>query len=185
MTGGKGEPGAVVAAKREPTPLDELLKTLQNPGALNLEEAQADLVEQVQFGDRSELIGQKDLLVRLVKHPHGDVRRAATFALGRTNDLSLARLLIEALEDKDLGVAMEAHAALSWLSRRFDGFGIPINPLDEVPDGAADNEKQSIIEGWRDRARREWGTWYLKVRPYSERGDEFEATLRQRLGDQK
>jgi hypothetical protein len=182
LTGGKGEPGEVVQARKEPTPLDELLKTLQNPGSLNLEEVQTEMVREIQIGDRSELIGQKDLIVELVKHPHGEVRRTAIWALGRTNDLSLARHLVAALEDEDVGVMMEAHAALSWLSRRFDGMGLPVNPLDEVPDGASDEEKLSIIEGWRDRARREWGTWYLKVRPYKDRGDEFEAQLRQRMG---
>jgi hypothetical protein len=183
LTGGKGEPGIVTAAKREPTPLDKLLASLQNPGSLNLEEVQTDLIEQVQIGDKSELVGQTDLLIKLMKHPHGEVRRTAVWALGRTNDLKLARYLVERLmDDSDAGVLMEAHAALSWLSRRFDGFDLPVNPLDSVAEDATDEQKRSAIEGWRSRALRAWGAWYLKVRPYSERGDAFEARLQQALG---
>lgn len=182
LTGGKGAPTEVVAARKEPTPLDELLKSLQNPGSLNLEEAQTELIEQVQLGDRAELVGKKDQLVKLIQHPHGEVRRTAAWALGRTNDLSLARYLVDALEDKDLGVMIEAHAGLCWLSRRFDGFGLPANPLDELPESASDAEKQTAIRGWRAKARRDWGSWYLRVRPYAERGDEFEARLRERIG---
>lgn len=183
LVGGKGEPTEVVAAKKEPTPLDQLLKSLQNPGSLDLEDAQNDLITQVQLGDRATLIGQKDSLVQLIEHPSGEVRRTAAWALGRTNDLSLARYLIDALEDKDLGVMIEAHAGLCWLSRRFDGFGLPVNPLDDLAEAASDEEKQTAIEGWRTRARRDWGNWYLRVRPYADRGDEFEARLRERLGE--
>lgn len=183
LTGGKGEPAAVVAVKKDPTPLDQLLKSLQNPGALNIEEAQTDLLDQIQLGDRSELVGQKDLLVQLMRHPHGEVRRTACWALGRTNDLHLARYLIDALEDPDVGVMMEAHAGLCWLSRRFDGFGLPANPLGDLSESASEPERQTAIHGWRVRARRDWGNWYLRVRPYADRGDEFEAQLKQRMGE--
>lgn len=183
LTGGKGAPAEVVAARKDPTPLDQLLASLQNPGSLDLRTAQTELVEQIQLGDRSELVGQKETLIKLIQHPHGEVRRTAAWALGRTNDLSLARYLIDALEDPDLGVMIEAHAALCWLSRRFDGFGLPVNPLDELPETASEEEKQTAIRGWRVRARRDWGHWYLRVRPYADRGDEFEARLRQRLAD--
>ncbi len=185
LAGGKGAPTEAVAAAKEPTPLEELLRSLQNPGEMNLQEAQAQLVEQIQIGDRSELVGQTERLVELVKHPHGDVRRTAVWALGRTNDLSLASLLVDALEDPDFGVMIEAHAALTWLSRTFDRFGLPINPLDELPADASENDKTMAIETWRVKARRAWGEWYLGVRPYEDRGDEFEARLRQRLADKK
>jgi len=183
LTGGKGEPTEVVAQKKEPTPLDQLLASLQNPGSLDLGAAQSELVEQIQLGDKSQLVGQKEQLVKLIAHPHGEVRRTAAWALGRTNDLRLARHLVDALEDPDVGVMMEAHAGLSWLSRRFDGFGLPANPLDGLAESASEEERQTAIRGWRVRARREWGQWYLRVRPYSDRGDEFEAQLRQRLAD--
>ena len=78
---------------------------------------------------------------------------------------------------------MEAHAGLCWISRRFDGFGLPVNPLDDLPEGASDEEQHTAIDGWRTRARRDWGNWYLRVRPYADRGDEFEARLRERLGE--
>lgn len=183
LTGGQGEPTEVVAAKKDPTPLDQLLASLQNPGSVDLLAAQSDLIEQIQLGDREDLIGQKEMLVKLIQHPHGEVRRTAAWALGRTNDLRLARYLIDALEDPDLGVMIEAHASLAWLSRRFDGFGLPANPLDPLDANASEQERQTAIRGWRVRARREWGNWYLRVRPYSDRGDEFEAQLRQRLAD--
>ena len=59
---------------------------------------------------------------------------------------------------------------------------VTTRPLDELPESASDAEKQTAIRGWRAKARRDWGSWYLRVRPYAERGDEFEARLRERIG---
>ncbi len=182
LTGGKGPPKEAVEAAKEPLPIEKLIQSLQNPENLDLVQLQSDLIEQVQIGDKSALIGQKERLKQLITHPHGEVRRTAAWALGRTNDLSMGRYLIDALEDKDLGVMIEAQSSLCWLSRKFDGVGLPVNPLDELPENATETEKAAAITAWRDEARRIWGNWYLKVRPYADRGDEFEAKLRQRLG---
>lgn len=185
LTGGKGEPGSAPAERLEATPLDKLLQSLQNPGSVDLLNVQTELVDKVITGDRKALIGQKDQLIKLVRSDLPAVRRTAVWAIGRTNDLSLGKHLVDALEDPDLDVMIEANAALCWISRKFDGFGLPVNPLDDLPEDAGDEARQAAVEGWRAQARRQWGIWYLGVRPYNERGDEFEANLRQRLGDSK
>jgi len=53
--------------------------------------------------------------------------------------------------------------------------------MDSLAEGATEEETAQAIESWRDKARQAWGTWYLDVRPYDQRGDEFEAKLKGRL----
>ena len=43
----------------------------------------------------------------LIQHQNAEIRRTAAWALGRTNDLSLARYLVNALEDPDVDVNVE------------------------------------------------------------------------------
>jgi hypothetical protein len=167
------------------TPLDQLLSSLSKASNFEVEEMQEQLVEQVQIGDRRELIAQKGLLVKLIQHPNAEIRRTAAWALGRTNDLSLARHLITALEDPDVDVNIEAHNALCWISRKPAGFDIQLDPFEGLPLDAGPDIREATLTGWRTAALRAWGDWYLKNRPYKERGDEFEALLREKLASLK
>lgn len=175
----------VVPSNKPVEPLDKLLLSLQNTGQVNLQEVQTQIVQQVQLGNREELIGNAELLAGLVKHPTVDVRRTAVWALGRSDRLDLAEHLIRALEDEDLGVMIEAQNALCWLSRKPAGFELAESPLDALAPNAGESEKQKAIGDWHKAAVLAWGDWFLKIRPYQDRGDEFESTLRLRMNTLK
>ena len=178
QVGGRGLPtdlgnvettGGNITAKKTDTPLDKLLAELENPKSQKVESAQAALVEAVQVGQRDQLIGQKDLLLKLAKDSRVDVRRTAFWALGRCNDLRVAPVLIQGLMDADYDAAVEARNALCVLSRRPRGFGLPDDLIAKLPANASQAEKESAFERWRDDDLRRWRDWYQSVRPYSER----------------
>lgn len=190
LSGGRGLPddlsdldanGNPKKKKAEKSSLDDLLAALQNSDGSNLEETQTELIQMVQLGDKKQLVGQKDKLVTLIAQPDPEVRRTAIWAIGRTGDLSLARYAILGLDDPDLGVAMESHLALCWTARKPNAFKLPLNPLADLPADAPEDQKAAAVESWRRQAMRLWGEWYLRNRPYADRGDEFETNLRNRL----
>ena len=152
---------------------------------LNSPEVQDQIVEQVQLGDRKELVKQKDLLVKLIKSKDPNVRLTAAWALGRTDDMRLAMHLINALDDSDIGVMIEARNSLCWLARRPRGFGYPEDPLAELPPDAPEAVRKETIRAWHNQVMSAWGNWYLENRPYADRGDQFEALLRRRLQELK
>jgi len=153
-------------------PLDQLLAELQKPKNLEVPEVQQAIVEKIQLGDRKQWLKpeRRKQLLTMIDHPRPDVRKVAVWALGRTGDIDIAGLIMDALEnDPDLDVAIEARNALCWLSRKPNGFGLPETP--EFPPGADKSEKLRIATEWRREAVRRWKTWYLTVRPYEERDD--------------
>lgn len=183
LSGGRGgldgsqEPGA----KKPLGPLDELLASLDSAGDLELADVQEQFVEKVQIGDRNELIQQTDLLIRYRTHVNPEIRRTAVWALGRTDDLSLGKYLIGALDDPDLSVVIEARNALCWLSRRPNGFGEAGNPLEALQPDATEDQAAAAVTTWRIELLKQWGRWYLEHRPYADRGDDFEAELLAKL----
>lgn len=185
LAGGRGLPDNLKAPPPDPkkrtSPLGDLLSTLEQADLQTVEETQTELVEQIQLGDRKELVGKTDQILKLLSHPDGEVRRTAVWALGRTNDLSLARHLIRALEDKDSGVAVEAHNALCWITRNPTAFDLPQDPQEEVPEGAPAEARTAAAIAWKRRAMLAWGQWYLAHRPFQERRDAFETWLRERI----
>lgn len=76
-------------------------------------------------------------------------RILAVRALGSSGDLDYAPTLIYALTDPDKRVVIEARDGLRFLSRRFNGFGLP--------NSYEDRELRDAIEKWKQ--------WYLTVRP--------------------
>jgi hypothetical protein len=186
LVGGRGLPdnlsgGAAKPKNRKMTPLDDLLASLAKADTLEVEDVQEQLIEQVQIGDREELVKQKDLLVKLIKNPQAEVRRTAAWAIGRANDLHLARYLVTALEDPNLDVNIEAHNALCWISRKPLGFDLALDPLDGLALDAGQDVRDAAVGAWRAKAVKLWGSWYLENMPYADRGDEFEAQLREKL----
>lgn len=196
LAGGRGLPddfsqadfdGRTLKEKEPPKePLDKLLASLANTGGLeNLDMVQKQIVEQVQIGDRSQLIGQVDQLVKLVDHPDPGIRQTAVWALGRTGNMNLAKHLIDRLSDEDLAVMIEARNALCWISRRPLGFGFPEDPLIDLSPNASDEQKAAAIAQWHKNLVLTWGEWYLKNRPFEDRGDAFEAELRRKMDQLK
>lgn len=184
LAGGRGLPDNLAApAKpvRKNSPLGDLLASLEKANVDALEETQEELVEKIQLGDRKELVGNTELILRLLKHPTPAVRQTAVWALGRTNDLSLARYLVRALEDKDPAVRVEAHNALCWITRNPTAHDIPADPLADVPEDAPAEARAAAQAAWARDAFLAWGAWYLDHRPFADRGDDFETWLRGRL----
>jgi hypothetical protein len=76
---------------------------------------------------------------------------------------------------------VEARNALCWLSRRPNGLGEAADPLEALPPDATEEQQAAAITAWRMDLLKKWGRWYLKHRPYEDRGDDFEAELLQKL----
>lgn len=183
LTGGRGLPddlskaefdGGKIKERKMEGPLDELLTELSKLDPDKFEAAQAAIVEKVQLGDREELLGQMDQIRKLITHPNPDARRTAVWALGRSGDLKDANLLINALQDNNVDVLVEAYNALCYLSRRITGVGLPSNPLDELPLNPSQTQIDAAVNGWRTEATKRWTAWYLRIRPYEEKNDLFQ-----------
>ncbi|WP_437186366.1 hypothetical protein SH668x_003515 [Planctomicrobium sp. SH668] len=191
LAAGRGLPDDLVASrfdgrmihgkKGETSSLDQLLASLQSTGEIPLDQTQETLVEQIQLGDRNALIGELETLQKLAVHPNPEVRRTAMWAIGRSEDLSLGRFLISGLDDPDLGVIVEARNALCWISRKPHGFGEAENPTLILPANTSAQQRSDLIAAWHRELLLNWGSWYLDVRPFDDRGDLFEANLKRRL----
>ena len=93
--------------------------------------------------------GELQRLRRLVQSGNSEARRLAVQALARHRDFDNVPVLIFALGDQDATVVREARDALRFISRKFDGFGIPDFPSDE--------QQQAGVAAWRN--------WYRSIRP--------------------
>lgn len=169
LAGGRGLPENLnevqlekgkVEVRKLAGPVDELLAELENAQSRNVESAQAALVDTASIAKPEALVGQKDRLAKLVHDPRPEVRRTALWALGRTNDIRTAPLLIEALLDPNLDCMVEARNALQYISRKSKDV--------ELPDQATDAQRAAAVARWRK--------WYRSIRPYDERDDLPEAT---------
>jgi len=156
-------------------PLDELLNELANTKDLSVGEIQKAIVEKVQIStpeEREKLIEQKDLLLRLAKDKRDEVRRTAMWALGRTDDLQVAKSLLLVLKkDNNVDILVEARNSLCALSRKPRGFGFPAGPYDSLPETASDEQKRRALTEWRFSVFNRWADWYRSVRPYAERDE--------------
>ncbi|WP_146117740.1 MULTISPECIES: hypothetical protein [Pirellulaceae] len=76
-------------------------------------------------------------------------RIMAIRAIKGVKDFESVPDLIYALSDPDLRVAKEARDALRFVSRKIDGFGMPLDPTPP--------EREMAIQKWKD--------WYLSLRP--------------------
>ena len=187
LAGGRGLPDDLnavqveqgqVQARKMQGPLDELLAELEKSEGGKVSAAQAAIVQQVQLADREALISQQDRLRELILDRRVDVRRTAVWALGRTADLGVTRLLLGALRDPDLSVVVEARSALCALSRLTGGQGLPAQPLAGLPEDATAEEREQAVAAWRKEVVVRWERWYLKTRPWAERDDLFELQRR-------
>jgi hypothetical protein len=76
-------------------------------------------------------------------------RLTAVTTLGRSRDLDNVPALIYALSDPDPRVMRAARDGLCFISRRLDGFGLPMS---------GDPADQRV-------AQAKWTEWYLSIRP--------------------
>ncbi|KAA5540997.1 hypothetical protein FYK55_19040 [Roseiconus nitratireducens] len=93
---------------------------------------------------------QLDRLERLVRGSKSwQARRVSAKLLGMSDDLRVVPALIFALSDPDDSVRQYARDGLRFISRKFEGFGMPDEP---------DNTELR-------KAQREWRQWYKTMRP--------------------
>lgn len=195
LAGGRGLPenlsqvqvtDGTVKARKLSGPLDELLNELEKPTTNKIASVQSAVLERVQIGNHEELIGQTDRLLRLAKDPRPEVRRTALWALGRSGDVRHVPLLIDALQDADADVMVEARNALCAISRKPQGFGSNGHPYAGLPENADDAERSRARAEWLADAGSEydgtrierWQRWYFTVRPYDERDGLSENRLK-------
>lgn len=165
-------PDGTLSVRTVTGPVDDLLAALENPKELSIQAVQKAIVEKVRLsGDKEELIGQMDRLVKLAKNDDPEVRRTVVWALGRSGDVAIAPTLVEALKDDNVDVLVEARNALCFVSRKPHGFGLAANPLAGVPENSSQARKDAAMKRWRDEAYEKWHEWYLSIRPYEERDD--------------
>lgn len=167
---------------KDPTELDSLISDITNlKGFDKLDETPMDFADEIvksvlAIDDPQKLVGQKDQLKSLIKHPKPEIRKAAYWALGRTGDFGLIPLMLEGIRDPDVDVNVEAIAALRYISRKPNGLGESLNPLDGIPENDVNKRVEAAVD-WRRKAIKAWSAWYASVRPYEERGGFEELQL--------
>ena len=162
--------------KKELGPLDELLATMADADLSGLENVDSEaVVEKILISDRNELIGQLDMLKRLLENKDPENRRMAYWALGRTGDFSLVPMMLQGLRDPNVDCNIEALRSLRYIARKPNGFGLSLQPLAGA-ETADEERKVEVVNAWRTKAYNTWGDWYRKVRPFDEGGglDELE-----------
>lgn len=100
--------------------------------------------------DPTELAAQLDRLERLVRGSKSwQARRVSAKLLGSSDSFRVVPALIFALSDPDDSVRAYARDGLRFISRNFEGYGMPDEP------------SNSDIR----KAQKAWRTWYKRVRP--------------------
>lgn len=144
--------------------VDEMLTVLEDPRAVNAENALEGLLTRYQKDGPAALKPFKDRFRNLLKNKDQGVRALGAWALARTTDLDVIPDLISVLTDADDGVVSSAKIGLQLLSRKIDGFG-------PAP-GATPEQKEAAAAKWRE--------WFDSVRPpaLDGRDDLAESPLR-------
>lgn len=146
--------GDKIVSEQPKTEISELI------GMLDDEDKMADL--EALMNDPSALIvknvDEKDIrrLRQLVRGGDPIPRFLAVRALGHTGDFDNVPTLIYALTLEDRRTVLEARDGLRFISRRFEGFGLP--------DNYDDRQKFDAIDKWKK--------WYRSVRPDARLTDE-------------
>ena len=129
--------------------VEDLLGILEDPTSPNFD----DLIrfnDQLSLGtDSASRNREIDRLVRLVSEGEWGARKVAVRTLARTGEFGNVPVLIYALSDPDLRVVREARDGLRFISRKFQGFGMPDN-LDA-------SNRSAAIEKWRE--------WFRSIQP--------------------
>jgi hypothetical protein len=161
LTSGKGLPtdlanATVKRGKLVDSPLagevDDLLAMLEDPENPELSRVLESGEKLKLDADLTKRTGQITKLRSMVSAGNWEARMVAVRALGTARDLDSVPVLLYALTDPDVRVVQEADAALRFISRKFQGVGLPAEPT-------SDDLRQ---------ARQAWRAWYLSIRPNAE-----------------
>lgn len=109
---------------------------------------EAGLMNAYSLQGEAALKPHKDRLIRLSRSPDPQLRVISVWCLSRMNDRSVMPLILEALEDADDPVAIEAGKGLQFLSRRLASYGPEIT--DSADRSAANEIKRASARAWRE-----------------------------------
>ena len=178
----RGNPFGDKIIQREPTELDRLIEDIWNL-KIDVDEAPIEIADEIvrsvtSINDPEELVGKAEELKSLMKHPNAEVRKAACWALGRTGDFKLIPLMLDGIRDPNLDVNVEAVGALRYITRKPNGFGETLNPMEGL-DKAPAEERLRVANEWRQKVVKQWSAWYFAARPYEEtnRLDELQVKV--------
>ena len=129
--------------------IESMVAVFEDPSSQNIDSALAGLVNKYREGGPSVLKPFRDRFLKLLGDPDPGLRRVASWALGRTGDLSIAPDLIRTLLDPMDEVAIEARFGLQVLGRKVADYG--------PKRGARADQKLAAAMKWRD--------WYESIRP--------------------
>lgn len=141
--------GTQIKPERVATAVTDLLGLLESEGADKLEGG--SIPENLKLAaDPAERKKQISRLERLARGSQSwQARRVATRLLGQSDTLDVVPTLIFALTDPDAVVRRYARDGLRFISRKFNGFGLPDAP-----------EEKEI-----ERAVKQWRAWYNRLDP--------------------
>lgn len=132
--------------------IDELLTTIEKGSTPELQRLAESSALWKLDGNVTKRSGEITRLRAVVASGSFESRLLAVRALGRVRELDNVPVLIYALSDPDMRVVREADKGLRFISRKFDGVGLPEEPKPE--------QAQAAIKSWK--------TWYLSIRPNAE-----------------
>jgi hypothetical protein len=132
--------------------IDELMATIEKGDNRELERLADSSARWKLDSDVTKRSGEIVKLRSLVAAGSFDSRFLAVRALGRVRELDNVPVLIYALSDPDPRIVREADKGLRFISRKFEGVGLPDEPKPL--------EIKNAIAGWK--------AWYQSIRPSAE-----------------
>jgi HEAT repeat protein len=132
--------------------LDELLALIEKSNLPDLDRLAASAEAVTLDPDVVKRSGQITRLRALVSTDAFEPRLIAVKALARVRELDNVPILIYALTDPDLRIVREADQGLRFISRKFDGVGLPAEPKPA--------DVKAAIAAWK--------AWYRSIRPNAE-----------------
>lgn len=135
-----------LVVEQKPTEIDKLLNMLEGGNNPELE-ALLNSPTELLVGE----VGPEEArrLQQLVKSGEAESRLMAVRALSKMRSLDYVPTLLYAFTDPDKRVVRAARDGLRFVSRRFEGFGLP--------DNFTEDERYNALDKWKD--------WYRRVRP--------------------
>lgn len=161
LVGGRGLPkdlssvrlqGGRVVGTRQSNAVTDIVAVLENPEHPQFDELELNAGSALVAGGEALRSADVERLRRLVRGGDYKVRRLAVKALGARRDFDDIPILIYALSDPDDQVSIAARDALRFVTRKFDGFGMPDQP------NVAD--KRAAVAAWKN--------WYQAINPSAE-----------------
>lgn len=132
--------------------IDELLALIEKSNLPDLDQLAMSVQTLKLDSDITRRSGQIARLRALVTKGSFEARLVAVKALSRVRELDNVPILVFALTDPDQQIVREADKGLRFISRKFDGVGLPPEPKPQDVKAASSA----------------WKSWYLSIRPSAE-----------------